>query len=277
MEANESLSVELSEETGVAWLRLDRPDKKNAMDRRLLQALIAAFESLRENARIRCIVTTGVGDAYSAGLDLHDLKDKWSRKRPWNEKGALTELVTLVRSAPQVTVAAVNGYCLGGGLALVNAHDLAVASDRASFGLPEIIRGSFGNVATASLFQTGLPFKKAFYLQLTGRRLSGAEAERVGLVSVVVEHAELEPFVRELAGEIGTRNPIALEHGKIAAYLEMHQDFQTALRIDELVAHRMRVYTDPLADVDGYLRRQGSSAPAGEMDDGDARAPGRPG
>jgi enoyl-CoA hydratase/carnithine racemase len=255
------LDVEVSE-TGVAWLRLARPEKKNAMNRELLHALIAAFESFREDDRIRCIVTTGAGDAYSAGLDLHDLKDKWARKRPWNERGALTELVTLVRSAPQVTVAAINGHCLGGGLALVNAHDLAVASDRASLGLPEIIRGSFGNVATATLFQTGIPFKKAFYLQLTGRRMSGEEAERIGLVSTVVPHAELEPFVRGLADEIASRNPVALEHAKIAAYQEMHQDFAAALRTDELVAHRMRVYTDPLADVDGYLRaRKGEDAP----------------
>lgn len=255
------LHVEIAEALGVAWLRLDRPAKKNAMSTELLAELIATFRSLRDDDSIRCIVTTGTGDSFSAGLDLHDLKAKWARKRRWDEQGGLTELVRLVRSAPQVTIAAVNGHCLGGGLALVNAHDLAIASDRATFGLPEILRGSFGNVATATLFQVGIPSKKAFYLQLTGRTMTGLEAERVGLVSSVVAHDDLDSVVRGLAEEIGSRSQVALEHAKIAAYLEMHQDFDTALRTDELVAHRMRLYSDPLADVDGYLRSRTSDEP----------------
>lgn len=259
------LHVVIDEAAAVAWLRLNRPAKKNAMSSGLLTELIAAFRSLRDDDRIRCIVTTGTGDAYSAGLDLHDLKAKWARKRAWDESGGLTELIRLVRASPKVTIAAVNGHCLGGGLALVNAHDLAVASERATFGLPEILRGSFGNVATATLFQAGIPPKKAFYLQLTGRTMSGAEAERVGLVSTVVAHDHLEAFVRELGAHIGRQSSVALEHAKIAAYLEMHQDFDTALRTDELVAHRMRLYTDPLADVEGYLRARSSELAADRL------------
>lgn len=258
----EHIVVDSSPDTGVARITLDRPAKKNALSRVMIEQLIGVFTDLRANDDIRCIVTTGVGDAYSAGLDLHDLKDKWSRKRPWDERGTLSELVWLVRSAPQVTLAAVNGFALGGGFALMNAHDLAIAADDATVGMPEIIRGSFGTVATATLFQTGIPHKKAFLLQLTGRRLTASEAERAGLLSTVVPRAELAGAVDDLAREIGGRNPIALQHAKIAAYMEMHQDFETALRTDELVAHRMRLYTDPLADVDGYLRSQkrGSSS-----------------
>ncbi len=264
--AETQLQVTVDPEAGVGWVRLDRPTKKNAMSAAMLGELISAFRSLRDDDRIGCIVTTGTGDAFSAGLDLHDLKAKWSRKRPWDEVGGLTELIRLVRASPKVTIAAVNGHCLGGGLALVNAHDIAVASERASFGMPEILRGSFGNVATASLFQTGIPPKKAFYLQLTGRTLSGGDAERLGLVSTVVPHEALEDAARELATHIASRSRVALEHAKIAAYLEMHQDFDTALRIDELVAHRMRVYADPLADVDGYLRSR-SAEPGRDASD----------
>ena len=75
---------------------------------------------------------------------------------------------------PQVTVAAVRGWCLGGGLALINGHDLCIAGESAKFGMPEVIRGSYGAVATSTLFHSGLPVKKAFYIQLTGRNLTAA-------------------------------------------------------------------------------------------------------
>ena len=115
-----------------------------------------------------------------------------------------------MRKLPQVTVAKVRGWCLGGGLALINGHDLVISSDTAKFGMPEVIRGSYGATATPSLFHAGIPFKKAFYISLTGRNLTGTEAERIGLVSQVVPEQELDSFVETLAKEIGSRNGATL-------------------------------------------------------------------
>jgi trans-feruloyl-CoA hydratase/vanillin synthase len=244
------------ETSGVAWLTLNRPEKKNAMSRMLMSELIGVLKELRDNEKIRCIVTTGAGDSYSSGLDLYDLRESWKRKRRWDEGGSTYEIVKLLRACPQVTVAAVKGWCLGGGLALLNGHDLAVAGASAMFGMPEIIRGSYGAVATSTLFHSGIPFKKAFYIQLTGRNLTADEAERVGLVSQVVPDDQLIPYVEQLATEIASRNPAALESAKIAAYMEKDMDFDTALRTDDLVSHRMRYYTNPLSDVEGYLHSQ---------------------
>lgn len=247
---------EISEKDGVAWITLNRPEKKNALSRALMAELIESLKGLRENDKIRCIVTTGAGGSYSSGLDLYDLRDAWKRKRKWFEGGSAAEIVTLLRSCPQITIAAINGYCLGGGLALINGHDLAVAADNAKIGMPEIIRGSFGATATSTLFHSGIPFKKAFYVQLTGRNLTGEEAERVGLVSKTVPEKELIPFVDELAREIASRHPVPLEHAKIAAYMEKDMEFGMALKTDDLVSHRMHVYGNPLSDVDGYLKSQ---------------------
>jgi len=86
--------------------------------------------------------------------------------------------------------------------------------------------------------------------------LTADQAERVGLVSEIVPDDELMETALGLAKEIATRNPVALEHAKIAAYMERDVEFSKALRIDELVSHRMRAYTDPLADVSGYLKSQ---------------------
>ena len=246
---------EISEDEGIAWITFNRPEKKNALSRALIAELIDSLEALRHNEKIRCIVTTGAGDSYSSGRDLYDM-----RQGPEGGRGrgdlANAAVVRLMRSCPQITIAAIRGYCLGGGLALVNGHDLAVAADTARLGMPEIIRGSYGATATPTLFHSGIPFKKAFYVQLTGRNLTGLEAEKVGLVSLAVPEKELIPFVRELAREVASRDAVALEHAKIAAYLEKDMDFDMALRTDDLVSHRMRYYTNPLSDVEGYMQSQ---------------------
>jgi len=246
----------VDEETGVAWLTFNRPEKKNAMSRKFMAELIAALKEIAENDRIKCIVTTGSGDSYSSGLDLYDLRESWRRKRAWDNAGTTYEIVRLLRQMPQVTVAAVKGWCLGGGLALVNAHDLCIAGESAKFGMPEVIRGSYGAVATSTLFHSGIPFKKAFYIQLTGRNLSAAEAERVGLISQVVADDQVMPTAEHLARELGSRNAVTLQSAKIAAYMQKDMDFLTALKTDDLVSHRMRYYTNPLSDVEGYLQSQ---------------------
>jgi trans-feruloyl-CoA hydratase/vanillin synthase len=246
----------IDEDAGVAWLTFNRPEKKNAMSHKFMAELIAALKELADNDKIKCIVTTGSGDSYSSGLDLYDLRESWKRKRAWDHAGSTYEIVRILRSLPQVTVAAVKGWCLGGGLALINGHDLCVAAESAKFGMPEVIRGSYGAVATSTLFHSGIPTKKAFYIQLTGRNLTAAEAERIGLVSEVVPDDRLMATVEQLAKELGSRNAVTLESAKIAAYMQKDMDFLTALKTDDLVSHRMRYYTNPLNDVEGYLHSQ---------------------
>ncbi len=253
----------ISEEEGIAWLTLNRPERKNALSKALMAEIIDCLKDLRENDRIRCIVTTGAGDSFCSGLDLYDLRESWKRKRRWDEGGSAREIVTLLRGCPQVTIAAVNGYCLGGGLVLVNGHDLAFAADTAKIGMPEIIRGSYGAIATPTLFHSGIPMKKAFYIQLTGRNLTAEEAEKIGLVSKVVPEKQLMDSVNQLAREIASRDPATLEHAKIAAYTERDLEFNKALQVDDLVAHRQKYYTNPLNDVEDYLRSQKGGANLG--------------
>jgi trans-feruloyl-CoA hydratase/vanillin synthase len=245
----------IDESSGVAWLTLNRPEKKNALSIALLAELSAILRSLAENNNVRCIVTSGAGGSYSSGRDLYDMRGQENRRRA-RGLGGVAEIVDIMRKLPQVTLAKVRGWCLGGGLALINGHDLVVCADTAQFGMPEVIRGSYGATATPSLFHSGIPFKKAFYISLTGRNLSGSEAERIGLVSQSVPEAELDSFVETLAREIGSRNSATLENAKIAAYMQKDLPFDMALRADDLVQHRLRYYTNPLNDVEGYLQSQ---------------------
>jgi feruloyl-CoA hydratase/lyase len=249
------INANIDEHAGIAWLTLSRPEKKNALSIALLTELSNLLRSLAENDKIRCIVTTGAGDSYSSGRDLYDMRGQDNRRRT-RGFGGVAEIVDIMRKLPQVTVAKVRGWCLGGGLALINGHDLVISTENAKFGMPEVIRGSYGATATPSLFHAGIPFKKAFFISLTGRNLSGVEAERIGLVSQVVLENELDNYVDTLAKELASRNGPTLENAKIAAYMQKDLPFDMALRADDLVQHRLRYYTNPLNDVEGYLHSQ---------------------
>lgn len=255
MADNQLILANINEAEGIAWLTLNRPEKKNALSIALLNELADLLRAIGESDKIRCIVTRGAGDAYSSGRDLYDMRSQNNRRRNRGE-GGVAEIVAIMRKLPQVTLAAVRGWCLGGGLALINGHDLVISADTAKFGMPEIIRGSYGATATPSLFHGAIPIKKAFYISLTGRNLTGVEAERIGLVSQVVPESELDTYVETLAREIASRNAATLESAKIAAYMQKDLPFHMALQADDLVQHRMRYYTNPLSDVEGYLHSQ---------------------
>jgi enoyl-CoA hydratase/carnithine racemase len=244
------------EQDGIAWLAFNRPEKKNALSIALLAELAATLREIADNDKIRCIVTSGDGGSYSSGRDLYDMRGQSHRRRIRGGDGGVAEIVAIMRKLPQVTVASVRGWCLGGGLAMINGHDLVIAADTAKFGMPEVIRGSYGATATPTLFHAGIPFKKAFFISLTGRNLTGIEAERIGLVSQVVPENDLDSYVETLANEIASRNAVTLENAKIAAYMQKDLPFDMALQADDLVSHRLRYYTNPLSDVEGYLRLQ---------------------
>ncbi len=249
------INANIDEHRGIAWLTLNRPEKKNALSITLLAELASALRALADDDKIRCIVTAGAGDAYSSGRDLYDMRGQNNRRRS-RGFGGVAEIVDIMRKLPQVTVAKVRGWCLGGGLALINGHDLVICSEGAKFGMPEVIRGSYGATATPTLFHAGIPFKKAFFISLTGRNLTGIEAERIGLVSEVVAEKDLDGYVDTLAKELASRNGATLENAKIAAYMQKDLPFDMALRADDLVQHRLRYYTNPLSDVEGYLQSQ---------------------
>lgn len=252
----------VSRKDRIARLTLNRPEKKNALSQALMDELLAALYGIRDDREIRCIVIAGAGDTFCAGMDLHELgRTRQKTPQRWDQAD-LRELMALLRSCPQITIAQVQGYCLGGGLVLVNGCELAVAADDARLGMPEIIRGSYGAVATPTLFQSGVPAKTAFRVQLTGRNLTGEEAARVGLVSHVAPAASLKKEVASLAKEIASRHPAALEHGKLSAYAALDSTYEMALRTDEYISHRLRTYANPTGHVDDYLKSQKGGANA---------------
>jgi enoyl-CoA hydratase/carnithine racemase len=247
----------IDQETHVGTIRLNRPAKKNALSIALIGELIAAIDKMSRIEAVRCIVIEAAGDSFCAGRDLGDMRDRYREKVSFYDQGSTAiGIVNALRAAPQITIAKVQGYCVGGGYVLMAGCDLAVIAEDAKVGLPEILRGSYGRSATPMLMHAGIPKKHALMIQLTGRNLTGREAAAMGLASMAVPASDLESATASLASEIASRNPVALEHAKIAAYTESDVPFSMAVRIDEAMSHRMRFYTDPLSDVEGYLKSQ---------------------
>ena len=222
----------------------------------MCDAFFESLEIVRADRDLKVVVTRGAGPCFSSGLDLHFLKEANSAPRDWDRPTPTIELAETLRAFPRIMMAQVHGYCLGGALGIMNCHDLVIAADDAQLGMPEVLRGSFGQLVTSTLIHGGVPVKKVAFLQLVGRNISGAEADRLGIVSQAVPAAELEATVNEIARDIASRHLAPLEHSKITVQMGRDLSLSQAIQLDQLVGQRLRRAMDPTGDVDGYLKSQ---------------------
>jgi feruloyl-CoA hydratase/lyase len=250
------LILERLEGAGVARITLNRPEKRNALNAPLVAAFFASLEIVREDKDIRCVITRGAGINYSSGLDLHFLKDANSGLLDWDRPTPTIQLAEALRAFPRIMIAQVHGYCLGGALGIMNCHDLVIAAEDALFGMPEILRGSFGQLVTSTLIHGAIPIKKVALMQLVGDNITGAEANRWGVISRAVPADALEDTTTEIARAIGSRHLAPLEHSKITVQMGRDLSLSQAIQLDQLVGARLRRAMDPLGDVDSYLKSQ---------------------
>ncbi len=198
---------------GWAELRIDRDEKRNAMNRESRRGLLDAFEALRGTAR--AIVLTGAGRSFCAGMDLKEVEaDRIAGITGSSEEWIGVNLA--IRAHPAVFIAAVNGLALGGGSTLINVCDLAVASTEASIGCPEMGFATYPGMAGPAAQLSGITRKQASWMILTAKRIDGATAERWGMVNECVAPEQLLPRARELAAHIAQFDPVALAESKRA-------------------------------------------------------------
>jgi len=251
------LVLERLEDAGVARIVLNRPEKRNCLNTPLVEAWFAALEQIRADRELKAVITKGNGPVYSSGLDLHFLRSVSSGPPgDWDRPTLTIRLAQALREFPRVMIAQVHGYCLGGALGIMSAHDLVFAADNAQLGMPEVLRGSFGQMVTSLLVHGHIPIKKVALMQLTGQNVSGAEAERLGLVSLTVPQGELESTTVRIAREIASRHLATLEHAKIAVQLGRDFTLSQSIQLDQLVGARQSLAIDPTAYVEDYLRSQ---------------------
>jgi len=197
----------------IAKLTVNRPDKMNALNGEVRCAIFGALDALAADDDVRVVVLTGAGEkAFIAGADIGEFKDA----RPVEQYRSMQEgnIYMAVEQFPKPVIAMINGYCLGGGCELSMACDMRVAATTAKLGQPEInlglIPGGGGSQRLPRLVGEGW----AMRLIMSGEMISGEKAAEIGLVEVAVPPEELESHVMELAKNIGSRSPIALQAAK---------------------------------------------------------------
>ncbi|HEX8177979.1 MAG TPA: enoyl-CoA hydratase-related protein [Pyrinomonadaceae bacterium] len=213
----------------VATITINRPDKRNALNIKTREEGAAALEELRADENVRVVVITGAGDkAFIAGADIAE----FAGRTAVTQRDVMTgrSLFTAIDSFPKPVIAMVNGYCLGGGCELAMACDLRIASERASFGQPEInlgiIPGGGGTQRLTHLVGEG----KAMELILTGEIINAQVAHAIGLVNMVVPHEDLAAKTMELANRIAEKSPIALRLAKEAVKTAARSSLDEGLR-----------------------------------------------
>src|SRR4026208_654822 len=208
----------------VAKLTINRPEKRNALSRDAVREILAVFEELRNDDEIAVVLTTGAGDvAYCAGRDLSEFPTEGGKNRGTDRRAEprAYHVAETIRTFPKVTIAVVNGFCLGGGITLLLPHDLAIASDQAQFGLPEVMRGFVPYPIIATMFKTLIPTKFAFEMILTGKNWDAQRSMAAGLINRVVSHEQLQEEASKWGGEIGEFDKVTLKYCKMAAHSSM--------------------------------------------------------
>ena len=215
----------------VAWLTIDREDRRNALSWSLIGELRRAVAVAKADDAVRVVVVTGAGTtAFCAGADLEGMAAGAPADELHEGRGQLAGLFRDLYALGKPSIARVQGYALAGGFGLALACDLLVAADDAVFGTPEIAVGLWPHMITVPMIRA-MPPKRALELMLTGRRVDAAEAVRIGFVTQVVPVDELDAAVAALSAALAARSPAALRHGLASFYAVWDQDVDASLRL----------------------------------------------
>ena len=231
MSADRNDVVKVDFEGGVAWVTLNRPEKRNAMNPALNQRMIEVVDELEGDDRCGVLVLTGAGSSWSAGMDLQQyFRDNDGKPRAVTLKARrqAAEWWTRLMYFEKPTIAMVNGWCFGGAFNPLIACDLAIASEDAKFGLSEINWGILpgGNV-TRALAEV-MSHRDSLYYIMTGEAFDGRKAAEMRLVNEAVPAAKLKERTRQLCDTLLEKNPVILKAAKDTFKRARHMPWETA-------------------------------------------------
>lgn len=212
-------TVRVEVDEGIAWVELNRPEKRNAMNPTLNREMIDVLFALDEDDSCGVVVLTGAGEAFSAGMDLkeyfREVDEQPEHVQRRVRRDANYWQWRLLRTYAKPTIAMVNGWCFGGAFTPLCACDLAVAADEATFGLSEINWGiPPGSLVSRGLAET-VGLRTGLLYVMTGRTFDGRKATEMGLVNWSVPRERLRGEVESLARELLEKNPVVLRAAKL--------------------------------------------------------------
>ncbi len=216
--ASHKQAVQVEVAGGIAWVTLNRPEKRNAMNPTMNREMAEVLETLELDPAAQVLVITGAGESWSAGMDLKEYFRETDKAPEIAQEKVRREASNwqwkLLRMYSKPTIAMVNGWCFGGAFSPLVACDLAIAADEAVFGLSEINWGiPPGNLVSKACADT-MGHRKALYYIMTGETFTGREAAEMGLVNKSVPRAKLEQETTALAKLLLQKNPVALRAAK---------------------------------------------------------------
>jgi E-phenylitaconyl-CoA hydratase len=224
----------------IAYITLNRPEVMNALDPETFAELSEARTDVRDDPDVWCAIITGTGEkAFCAGADLRKMipkvEEKWHFWQTQEE-----QILNRGLEIWKPVIAAVNGYCLGGGMTLLLATDLRVAAGHAKFGLSEVKRGTLpGNGGTQRAIRQ-LPYPIAMWMLLSGEMLSAQDAQQHGLVNNVVPLGELMAEAERMADVICQNGPLAMRAIKELAVRGQYMPFEFGVRLEQAIGQVLR-------------------------------------
>jgi len=233
----------------IARMTLNRPQVHNSMNPELVVELSEAWERVNADDEIRTVIVTGAGDkAFCAGADLGRLiplttgarqpEDEWDHKLVANKRYIGMSLLREYDVFKPI-IAAVNGFCIAGGMELMQATDLRVAAEHASFGLQEVKWALIPAGGSIPRLPRQMPFCNAMEILLTGNRISAAEALRLGLINYVVPAAQVMAKAEELAATIAANGPLAVRKIKEAVLRCVGRPLSEGFKIENEIAREV--------------------------------------
>lgn len=252
--APDTAPVTVAVRDGAAYLTLNRPEKRNALDAETVTELKTALRGMDGRADVRVIALAGAGKDFCAGADLSALRRiaEGSAMENLRDVDELRELFLLPRTLAKPVVALVRGRALAGGCGLALACDLVLAGEDARFGFPEVKIG-FVPAMVMAILRRNVGEKRAFDLVATGREIGAAEAERFGVANRVFAEAEFDAGCAALLQELAARSASAVQLTKRLLYHADGMSFEAALRAGADLNVVARMTDDMRAGVERFL------------------------
>ena len=239
----------------ITTVTLNRPDKKNPISPLVCGELIHALAAIKADPAARVVVLTGAGGVFSAGGDLSLMAKSNGDTQHAIAPASLVELFSAMHNLGKPIIAMVPGPALAGGLGLMVACDIVVASEQAVFGTTEIAVGLWPMMITAEITRS-VGRKKTLEMMLTGAKMTATEALACGLVNRVVPSLVLHQTTMELASKIASRSPAAMALGLRAFYRSQDMEFEPQLRYLEGELGRVLALEDAAEGITAFLQKR---------------------
>lgn len=251
--------VNISDESGVRWIEIDRPASKNGLTVDINAALIAALRAVEEREDLRTVVLTGAGGSFSSGLDLKEAMKQGPMKPEETEERMRSHFHGLIRALRELsvpTIAAVDGAAAGFGCDLALACDLRLLSDRARFGEIFARRGLMPDGGGTFFLPRLVGLSRALELMLTGEMIDAEEARRIGLASRVISAPSFREEVWAFATRLAAGPPLVYREIKRAVYASLSGDLDQALEREVEGQLRLLQSADFLEGVSAFLQKR---------------------